>query len=66
MFKVEASRNLPQATESTKVGLITLIFIEFVDRFKNLHNNSGRFVSGVPGAVQGIPNTGPTNAQQLY
>jgi len=50
MFKVAVSRNLPQATESTKVGLFQLNLIEFVDRFKNLHNNSGRFVSGVPGA----------------
>ena len=63
------SRNQPLDTESTKVRLFRLITLEFVDRFKSLHNNSGRFVSGMPGAAggpQGIPNTGPTNAQQLY
>jgi len=68
-YKVETNPNLQLDIESTKVGFLFLTKIEFVDRFKSLHNNSGRFVSGVPGGGggnQGIPNTGPTNAQQLY
>jgi len=68
--RVATNLNRQQDTESTKVRKFFLIILEFVDRFKSLHNNSGRFVSGVPGGAavghQGVPNTGPTNAQQLY